>query len=151
MAKTCEKCNLESAGMFSDHHESTYAKIKGHTFCKTCAGKIYNSEILPIPVTTTNSIDGCKIIEYLSIESVEIVIGTGVFSEFYGDIADFFGERSTGFEMRMHSAKDVALARLRTIAYEKGGDAVVGVDLDYTEFSSNRIGVVANGTVVKLE
>jgi len=35
-------------------------------------------------------------------------------------------------------------------AYELGGNAVVGVDLDYTEFSGNRIGLIANGTIVEV-
>ena len=34
---------------------------------------------------------------------------------------------------------------------KKGGDAVVGIDVDYTEFSGNRIGLIVNGTIVKLE
>jgi uncharacterized protein YbjQ (UPF0145 family) len=33
----------------------------------------------------------------------------------------------------------------------KGANAVVGVDIDYTEFSGNRIGVVASGTIVCIE
>jgi len=31
-----------------------------------------------------------------------------------------------------------------------GGNAVIGVDIDYTEFSGNKTGVVINGTIVKL-
>jgi uncharacterized protein YbjQ (UPF0145 family) len=87
---------------------------------------------------------------YIDIESVEIVAGTGMFSELGGDIADFFGSRSTAFEQKLQHAKKTALNRLRYIAFERGGNAVIGVDLDYTEFSGNRIGLIANGTIVKL-
>jgi uncharacterized protein YbjQ (UPF0145 family) len=45
----------------------------------------------------------------------------------------------------------MAIQKLRFLALRQGGQAVIGIDLDYTEFSSNRIGVVANGTIVKIE
>ena len=88
---------------------------------------------------------------YVGIESVEVVIGTGVISEFTGGVADFFGQRSTDFEQKLQAAKKTAIQKLRFLALRQGGQAVIGVDLDYTEFSSNRIGVIANGTVVQIE
>jgi uncharacterized protein YbjQ (UPF0145 family) len=99
-------------------------------------------------MTTTPSLDGYYIKDYLDIESVEIVAGTGMFSEFGGDVADFFGARSTAFEQKLQKAKRTALDKLRYRAFEIGGNAVVGIDLDYTEFSGNRIGLIANGTIV---
>ena len=40
---------------------------------------------------------------------------------------------------------------LKILAAEKGANAVVGVDLDYTEFSGNRVGLILNGTLVKVD
>lgn len=102
-------------------------------------------------LTTTNNVEGFSIQSYLGIESVEIVIGTGVISEFTSAITDIFGERATAFERKLADAKQAALHRLQTIAFQKGANAVVGVDIDYTEFASNRIGVVVNGTLVNLQ
>lgn len=103
-----------------------------------------------IIVTTTPSVDGHYIRKYLGIESVEFVIGTGVFSEISSSVADFFGARSSAFENKLQSAKKQAIHALKLIAAEKGANAVVGVDLDYTEFSGNRIGLVINGTLVQI-
>jgi uncharacterized protein YbjQ (UPF0145 family) len=36
-------------------------------------------------------------------------------------------------------------------ADDKGGNAVVAVDLDYAEFSGNRIALIINGTLVRIE
>ena len=102
-------------------------------------------------VTTTNTIEGYTIQQYLGIESVEIVIGTGVISEFTSAITDIFGERATAFERKLSDAKKAALLRLQTIALQRGANAVVGVDIDYTEFQANRIGVVINGTLVSIQ
>lgn len=103
-----------------------------------------------VVVTTTPSIDGYKVTDYLGIESVEFVIGTGVFSEIESSISDFFGARSSGFEKKRSDAKQHAMATLKFRAAEKGANAVVGIDLDYTEFSGNRIGLIINGTLVSV-
>jgi uncharacterized protein YbjQ (UPF0145 family) len=100
-------------------------------------------------VTTTPTIEGHRIVSYLGIESVEIVIGTGFFSELTGDISDFFGVRSKAFEGKLQEAKKAAFDLLKTRAEQKGANAVVGVDLDYTEFTGNRIGLIVNGTMVR--
>lgn len=150
MSKVCSSCKLESAGVFSGHHESMYSRVKNQDYCPKCSHEFFNSKIEPIIATTTGSIDGYTVERYIGIESVEVVIGTGVFSEFAGDIADMMGSRSTAFEIKMQNAKNVAISRLKTIAYEKDGNAIIGIDVDYTEFSNNRIGVIANGTLVKI-
>ncbi|MCI4373077.1 MAG: YncE family protein, partial [Thermoplasmata archaeon] len=51
-----------------------------------------------------------------STESVEVVIGTGLFVELTGEIADFFGQRSKGFEGKLQNAKRVAFQALKTLA-----------------------------------
>ena len=58
--------------------------------------------------------------------------------------------RSTDFEQKLQRAKAAAFNRLKFVAFEKGANPVIGVDIDYREFSGNRIGVVANGTLMKL-
>jgi uncharacterized protein YbjQ (UPF0145 family) len=103
-----------------------------------------------IVLTTTHSIDGHRVAKYLGIESVEYVIGTGVFSEITTDFQDFFGRRSTAFENKLQAAKKTAFETLAMIAAERGANAIVGIDIDYTEFSSNRIGLVVNGTLVEI-
>ena len=101
-------------------------------------------------VTSTNNIDGHIVRRYLGIESVECVIGTGMFAEITTEIRDFFGLRSTAFERKLQDAKAAAFDALKLLAAEKGANAIVGVDLDYTEFSGNRIGLIVNGTLVRV-
>lgn len=125
-------------------------ELKGQAHCPTCAEIYINEAIRKIPITTTLNIDGYRISEYIDIESIEVVIGTGVFSEIGGGISDFFGARSSAFETKLQGAKQTAFKTLKYRALEKGGDAIVGIDIDYTEFSGNRIGLIVNGTVVKL-
>ena len=54
-------------------------------------------------MTTAPTIEGHQIVAYLGIESAEIVIGTGFLAELSGDISDFFGQRSKGFESKLQA------------------------------------------------
>ena len=148
MAKQqCSKCGKQFGGFSFTSLQS----IKGDYFCSSCAQEYVRDAIASVQITTTHTIEGHRVVRYLDIESVEIVVGTGMFSEFGGDVADFFGARSTAFEKKLQKAKRTALDKLRYLAFDRGGNAVLGVDLDYTEFSGNRIGLIANGTIVRVE
>lgn len=178
--ESCPKCNLslnevitnsketvgESANRVSSSGSTSYSNVctscnKGNgiktiqiddkPFCSTCAKRYIDSCIKEIKITTTHHIDGYRIIDYIDIETVEVVLGTGFFSEFTSEISDFFGARSSAFEQKMQNAKKTAFNRLKYLAYERKGNAVVGIDIDYTEFTGNRIGVIVSGTIVKIE
>lgn len=116
-------------------------------YCLGCARR----EIKKILVSTTPVLDGYRVKRYIDIQSVEVVTGAGLMSEFSGSLADFFGARPTDFERKLQHARRVALDHLRLLALRARGNAVIGIDLNYTEFSLNRIGVVASGTVVEIE
>ncbi len=146
MALECCSCT-EKGGFLKD---ALFQKIMGKDYCQACAIKFVKAATEKIIITTTNNVDGYKVSKYIDIESVEIVVGTGVFSEIGGEISDFFGARSGAFEKKLQKGKKTALDILRYRAFEKGGNAVIAIDLDYTEFSGNRIGLIANGTIVKL-
>lgn len=152
MALICSGCGTKQGFMASlnaDLGSSTY-------ICPSCEAK--NAERMAqvrqrassVLLTTTPRVDGYYVERYLGIESVEFVIGTGVFSEISSSIQDFFGARSSPFERKLQTAKKYAMDALRYLAAEKGANAVVGIDLDYTEFSGNRIALIINGTLVKL-
>jgi len=107
-------------------------------------------ELRNIIITTTHNIDGYKVIKYLGIESIEYVLGTGVFSEITSSFQDFFGARSTAYETKLGKAKKNVIDGLKYLAHLKGGNAVIGVNLNYTEFSGDRVGLIASGTIVQV-
>ncbi len=145
--KVCSVCGAKNKA-FGDYLE--IVTVKGVDYCTDCVQPIYD-EISKIPVTTTPTLEGWVVKKYLGIESAEVVIGTGLFSEFLGEMSDVFGERSTPFEKKLQQAKSIAFAKLKRAAYEYDANAIIGVDMDYTEFSGNRIGVIINGTLVQVE
>jgi uncharacterized protein YbjQ (UPF0145 family) len=104
-------------------------------------------------VTTTGSVEGRRIVDYLGIVSGEAVLGTNVFRDFFAGIRDIVGGRSGSYEKELRKAKEVAITEMVEEAERKGADAVVGMDLDYEHIGSgdrSMLMVTASGTAVKL-
>lgn len=101
--------------------------------------------------TTGYDFSGYKIRQYMGLVSGEVVLGTGFFSEFSAQLSDLLGEEDGAFASKLEKAKEAAIRRLGRHSAERSGNAVIGVAFDYITFSNNIIGVVANGTSVKVE
>jgi uncharacterized protein YbjQ (UPF0145 family) len=102
---------------------------------------------------TTNTVEGKKITRYIGIVSGEAILGANIFKDFFAGIRDIVGGRSAAYEEELRKAKDIALAEMTQQAQMAGGNAVIGVDLDYETIGSNgsMLMVSASGTAVVLE
>lgn len=136
-SKICNMCNFTFQDTFF---------VGSNEYCEPCLRKLIKSVI----TSTTNTIENASILEYIGVESAEIVIGTGIWSELTSSFQDIFGSRSTEFEKKLNKAKLTNIDKLKLTALQKGANAVIGMDLSYTEFSSNRIAIIASGTLVKI-
>ncbi|KPF77504.1 hypothetical protein IP88_05980 [alpha proteobacterium AAP81b] len=102
--------------------------------------------------TTTSSIEGHAIRQYLGIVSGETVMGANIFRDFFAGLRDIVGGRSGSYENVLRGGRDQALSELIEDAQRLGADAVVGVSFDYEAIgaSDSMLMVVATGTAVKL-
>lgn len=100
-------------------------------------------------VTTTPSIEGHRITAYHGVVVGEAILGANVFRDIFASITDIVGGRSGAYEKSLGEARETALRELEERAHAKGGNAVVGVDLDY-EVINNMLMVSASGTAVTL-
>lgn len=101
-------------------------------------------------VTTTPSVEGRKIVDYRGVVVGEAILGANIFRDVFAQITDIVGGRSGAYEKSLAEARDTALRELQERAVAKGGNAVVGVDLDY-EVINNMLMVSASGTAVVIE
>ena len=101
-------------------------------------------------ISTTPTIEGYPIKQYLGIVSGETIIGANAFKDIKAAFTDFFGGRSGAYERTIQEAKNTALNEMQGHAAQMGANAIVGVDLDYeTIGSSNSMLMVAcSGTAV---
>ncbi len=101
-------------------------------------------------VTTTQSVEGHRITAYHGIVVGEAILGANVFRDVFAGITDILGGRSGAYEESLGEARATALREMEQHAHEAGGNAVVGVDLDY-EVINNMLMVSASGTAVTLD
>jgi uncharacterized protein YbjQ (UPF0145 family) len=104
-------------------------------------------------VVTTNAIEGKKVVRYIGLVSGEAILGANIFQDFFAGIRDIIGGRSAAYEQELRKAKDIAVAEMTQQAQAMGGNAVIGVDLDYETIGGNgsMLMVSASGTAVVLE
>lgn len=100
-------------------------------------------------ITTTDTIQG-KTIEYIGLVNGEAIMGTNFVSDFFSGITDVVGGRSGAYEKSLRKGKDIALKEMEAEAFEKGANAIIGVDLDYEVLGEKNgmMMVVASGTAV---
>lgn len=104
-------------------------------------------------ITTTNCVEGKRILEYYGIVFGEVVSGVNFVRDFAASITDFFGGRSNSYEDELINAREAALREMAGRAQSLGANAVVGVDLDYEVLgqSNGMLMVTASGTAVYVE
>ena len=105
-------------------------------------------------ITTTHTLDGRQISEYLGLVSGEAMLGANIFKDFFAGIRDIVGGRSAAYEQELRKAKDIAIREMTESAAALGANAVVGVDLDYETIGNgqggNMLMVSASGTAVRV-
>ncbi len=103
-------------------------------------------------LTTTPTIEGRPVQQYLGIVTAETIFGTNVFRDIFASIRDFVGGRSRSYEEVLLRAKEEALRELSERAAAMGANAVVGVDFSYETVgqSGSMLMVVCSGTAVKV-
>jgi len=103
-------------------------------------------------LSTTNTIEGNPVNDYLGIVTGETIIGANIFKDFFASIRDIVGGRSGSYERVLREAKDTALKEIKEEAIKLNANAVIGIDLDYETVGKNggMLMVTASGTAVKL-
>jgi len=110
--------------------------------------------IANIQVTTTPQLEGYRVTKTLDIITAEYVGGINLFRDFLGGITDLIGGRSSSMQNELKKARETCLANLKIEAHHLGANAVIGVDLDYSEISGggkSMLFLVASGTAVLVE
>ena len=102
-------------------------------------------------VTTTNTIEGHRITAYKGVVVGEAIMGANVVRDLFAQVTDIVGGRSGAYERKLQDAREVAFRELEQRAQALGGNAVVGVDIDYEVVGDTMLMVSASGTAVVIE
>jgi uncharacterized protein YbjQ (UPF0145 family) len=103
-------------------------------------------------ITTTPTVEGRKITNYLGIVTGEAIMGANIFRDLFAGVRDIIGGRSGAYEQELGRAREIAIKEMEEEAQRRGANAIVGVDLDYEVLGHNgsMLMVTASGTAVQV-
>ncbi|HDX9658131.1 MULTISPECIES: heavy metal-binding domain-containing protein [Bacillus cereus group] len=101
-------------------------------------------------VTTTNTIQGKEIIEYIDIVNGEAIMGANIVRDIFASVRDVVGGRSGAYESKLKEARDIAMEEMKQLAIQKGANAIVGIDVDYEVVRDGMLMVAISGTAVSV-
>jgi uncharacterized protein YbjQ (UPF0145 family) len=106
-----------------------------------------------IIITTTPTIEGRRILAYHGLVSGDAIMGANIVKDLFAGVRDVVGGRSATYERELKKAKELALKELAGETLAAGGNAAIGVDLDYETVGQNgsMLMVTASGTAVTVE
>ena len=101
-------------------------------------------------ITTTPTIEGHPIKQYIGVVTGETIIGANAIKDFFASIHDVIGGRTSSYEKVLRQGKDTAIKDMMQNALQMGANAIVGIDLDYEAIGANNtmLMVTVSGTAV---
>ena len=102
-------------------------------------------------ITSGYNFEGYSITKYIKFISSERVLGMGIFKGIAASFSNLLGIESAGLSDKLKSAKSLVIDDLSNQATDLGANAIIGVDLDYTLFGGELIGIIMNGTAVEIK
>ena len=105
-------------------------------------------------ILTTETAHNLPVDQRLGIIAAEVVVGMNVFKDLFAGVRNIVGGRSGTIQKALRDIRMQVLEELKKEAALLGADAVVGIDLDFSEIGatgSTMLMLVANGTAVSLK
>lgn len=102
-------------------------------------------------VTTSNDVEGHRIVEYLGLVRGIVVRSTSIARGFIGGIRAIGGGNIPEYAAVCEEARQHAYDLMLEHARQVGADALIAVRYDATEFVQGSTEVLAYGTAVKLQ
>ncbi|TYP95436.1 Uncharacterized conserved protein YbjQ, UPF0145 family [Fodinibius salinus] len=145
---------------FNNSYEEVKAKAMDPNFESGSSKKsnsgsdIHPEDLENITLTTETNTKDLEIEERLAVISSESALGMNMFRDIFTNIRDLVGGQSVSTQKILKNLKSTVFQDIKEQAYKLGADAVVAIDLDYSEFSGSgksMLFLVATGTAVKLK
>ncbi len=100
-------------------------------------------------LTTTATIEGRPVREYLGVVCGESILGANIGRDIGAMFRNVTGGRVSGYEKELRNARDIALKEMTEAAEAMGAEAIIGIDIDYETVGGQMLMVTASGTAIK--
>lgn len=104
-----------------------------------------------IMFTSGYNFEGYEIIDYLGFVNAQTALGSNFFKGIAAGVTEMSDAESEKLTSKLEQVNESALEKLKKVAERKGADAVIGIELNYTQFANYSVGTIASGTAVKLK
>lgn len=105
-------------------------------------------------LSSTNTLENKKIIQYKGIVSGESLIGSNVYKDLFSGVRDVVGGRTSKYEDEIERAREIAINSMIEKAENLNANGIVGLNISYDNLGGtmgNTILVSAYGTAVQYE
>ncbi|MDA9307182.1 YbjQ family protein [Gammaproteobacteria bacterium] len=154
-SRKCSKCRAEydslRRGPYDDYCDDCLAEVRQQKEETEEEALIKKNKIDSLKITTTNHYPNYEVDEVLGVITSECVFGMNIFRDMFAGVRDIFGGRSDSTQKVLRDSRETCLYELKKEAYYLKADGVIGIDLDYSEFSGggkSMLFLVASGTAV---
>ena len=116
--------------------------------------ELADQELDVIIVTTSHTLQGIEVTKYLGVVSAECAYGMNMFKDMFANVRNLVGGRSSAVQDTMRDSRETVMQELKREAHAKGANAVIAVDIDYTQLGAGgnmMVLVSASGTAVVIE
>ncbi len=105
-------------------------------------------------LSTTSTIQGLDVYEYLGVVTGEAILGANIFRDLFAGIRDIVGGRAGSYEKELRRAREIAMEEMKEQARRMGANAVIGIDIDYETISiqdgGSMLMVTVSGTALRV-
>jgi uncharacterized protein YbjQ (UPF0145 family) len=103
-------------------------------------------------MTTTATLDGRPVRQYLGVVNGEAIIGANLFKDMFASIRNVVGGRAGSYERTLADARRIAMEEMQEEAKKLGANAVIGIDVDYEVLGADNgmLMVCVSGTAVQV-
>ena len=102
-------------------------------------------------ITTTDAIEGHRVVEYQGLVSSTAIHGVAVGKDIKAIGRNIVGGRATVYENELDGGQVEAMAELQEAAEKLGANAIVGVNIDYEAVAEKMLMVSMTGTAVVID
>lgn len=139
----------------TDHNRKIAAGLEDKTIEEAAFDtRELDATIDAIMLTTSHTLQGIEVTKYLGVVSAECAYGMNMFKDMFANVRNLVGGRSSAVQDTMRDSRETVMQELKREAHAKGANAVIAVDIDYTQLGAGgniMVLVSASGTAVIIE
>ena len=139
----------------TDHNRKIAAGLEDKTIEEAAFDtRELDATIDAITLTTSHTLQDIEVTKYIGVVSAECAYGMNMFKDMFANVRNLVGGRSSAVQDTMRDSRETVMQELKREAHAKGANAVIAVDIDYTQLGAGgnmMVLVSASGTAVVIE